>query len=436
MTSGHGNEQWRSSSSRGKNTTKSKVKQITSRSSPSHSLVPPLHPPSQGSSPFSHSFYGTLLQGCNSILPQGYSSMPPLGFSSMPSQDYGMSSSTPFYNMPTPDRSSVPPSLIRTHGTHSSCLAAMDRRPPSDTTLSKSIQPVSPQLSRSNIGASNSEMCNSEASPNPSSTPSSVHGPDLPPPGELDQLRRVRIIADGDGFYPSRLAANAISAGIQKLYDGFYPSWGEVSDRTKQGVLNEFMKICTWSLCEDRIIQSNFKKASSLLSCMPSKARSNGQRPGWLGSDYWDKLIVYWQSSEFQKKSNQTKAARKFKKGGSLHTCGSVSMGTAKRKLEASLGRPATREELWKKTHMKIRDGKEVWVETRAEDTFWELARKYEEERKRRMDEERRRMTLESDVQELKAQVNTLIKLPRSPHPSSNDDGEEDEDDGEDELDY
>ncbi|KAM3380931.1 hypothetical protein P3S68_006504 [Capsicum galapagoense] len=100
----------------------------------------------------------------------------------------------------------------------------MDRRPPSDTTLSKSIQPVSPQLSRSNIGASNSKMCNSEASPNPSSTPSSVHGPDLPPPGELDQLRRVRIIADGEGFYPFKLAANAISAGIRKLYDGFYPS--------------------------------------------------------------------------------------------------------------------------------------------------------------------------------------------------------------------
>ncbi|KAF3623635.1 hypothetical protein FXO37_31783 [Capsicum annuum] len=70
-------------------------------------------------------------------------------------------------------------------------------------------------------------MCNSEASPNPSSTPSSVHGLDLPPPGELDQLRR-----------------------------------------------------------------------------------------------------------------------------------------------EASLGRPATREEIWKKTHMKLRNGKEVWVETRAVDTY------------------------------------------------------------------
>ncbi|XP_047256768.1 uncharacterized protein LOC124889315 isoform X3 [Capsicum annuum] len=128
---------------------------------------------------------------------KGFSSMPPPSFSSMPSQDHGMSSSNPFNNMPSPDSSSVPPSLIRTHGTNSSYLAAMDRRPPSDTTLSKAIQPVSPQLSRSNIGASNSEMCNSEAFPNPSSTPSSVHGPDLPPPGELDQLRRVLSFQTG-----------------------------------------------------------------------------------------------------------------------------------------------------------------------------------------------------------------------------------------------
>ncbi|KAF3678881.1 hypothetical protein FXO37_04149 [Capsicum annuum] len=83
--------------------------------------------------------------------------------------------------------------------------------------------------------------------------------------------------------------------------------------------------------------------------------------------------------------------------------------------------------------------GSATMLDEQLEETqqeVWELARKYEEKRKRRMDEERRRTTLESDVQELKAQVNTLIKLPRSPPPSSDDDGEEDEDDGEDEMDY
>ncbi|KAF3646551.1 Nitrilase -like protein 1 [Capsicum annuum] len=56
---------------------------------------------------------------------------------------------------------------------------------------------------------------------------------------------------------------------------------------------------------------------------------------------------------------------------------------------------------------------------------FWNRS----EERKRRIEEERRRTTLESDVQELKIQVNTLIKLPRSPPLSSADDGGEGEDD-------
>ncbi|KAF3670101.1 hypothetical protein FXO38_07272 [Capsicum annuum] len=37
---------------------------------------------------------------------------------------------------------------------------------------------------------------------------------------------------------------------------------------------------------------------------------------------------------------------------------------------EASLTKSATCEEVWKKTHIKIRDEKEVWVETQTEDTY------------------------------------------------------------------
>ncbi|KAF3670097.1 hypothetical protein FXO38_07268 [Capsicum annuum] len=60
---------------------------------------------------------------------------------------------------------------------------------------------------------------------------------------------------------------------------------------------------------------------------MLSKARRKGWS-GWLGSNSGDKII------------------------------------------EASLTRSATREEVWKKTHIKIRDEKEVWVETQTEDTY------------------------------------------------------------------
>ncbi|PHT39875.1 hypothetical protein CQW23_18729 [Capsicum baccatum] len=72
----------------------------------------------------------------------------------------------------------------------------------------------------------------------------------------------------------------------------------------------------------------------------------------------------------------------------------------------------------------------------RCERKFGSLLGSRRRNEKRRIVEERRRTILGSDVQELSAQVNTLIKLPRSPPPSSVVDGEEDEDDEEDEMVY
>lgn len=64
--------------------------------------------------------------------------------------------------MPTPGSSSIPPSFIDTHGTHSDYLAIIDQRSPSDTTLTKATQSDSPRLYRSNIRANNFEICNFE----------------------------------------------------------------------------------------------------------------------------------------------------------------------------------------------------------------------------------------------------------------------------------
>ncbi|XP_059295597.1 pollen-specific leucine-rich repeat extensin-like protein 3 [Lycium ferocissimum] len=170
MASGDKNERHQINSSRGKSTTKSKGGKSTTKSrgkstvftsSPSHSTIPPLHPPShgpsskskgestvstlspslssipplhppsQGPSSFSHSFYGTMPpQGYSSMPPPGYSSMPPPVYSSMPTQGYsGISTTAPFYNMPPPGCSSMPPSYVPPPGMHSAYLAAMERRP-------------------------------------------------------------------------------------------------------------------------------------------------------------------------------------------------------------------------------------------------------------------------------------------------------------------
>ncbi|XP_060182573.1 extensin-like [Lycium barbarum] len=200
---------------------KSKEKSTVSTPSPSLFSIPPVHPPSQGTSSFSHCFYGTLP-------PLGYSLISPPRYSPMPLQGYsGISPTAPFYNMPPPGCSSMPPSYITPPGMHSAYLAAMERCPSPETHSSEATRSASPRLSRLNGGSRNSE-----ASPSRSSTPSSVDGPNLPSPGKLDHLRRVRIIADGEGFYPSRPAANAISTAIQKLYSGAFATWGEVPCHT------------------------------------------------------------------------------------------------------------------------------------------------------------------------------------------------------------
>ncbi|XP_059298058.1 extensin-like [Lycium ferocissimum] len=282
MASGDKNERHQINSSRGKSTTKSKGGKSTTKSrgkstvftsSPSHSTIPPLHPPShgpsskskgestmstlspslssipplhppsQGPSSFSHSFYGTMPpQGYSSMPPPGYSSMPPPVYSSMPTQGYsGISTTAPFYNMPPPGCSSMPPSYVPPPGMHSAYLAAMERRPSPETPSSEATRSAGPRLSRINIGSSNSEPSLSQPS-----TPSSVDGPDFPSPGKLDHLRRVCIIADGEGFYPSRPAANAISTAIQKVYSGAFATWGEVPCHTQQAILNEFMVCILW----------------------------------------------------------------------------------------------------------------------------------------------------------------------------------------------
>ncbi|XP_070042531.1 uncharacterized protein [Nicotiana tomentosiformis] len=232
---------------------------------------------------------------------------------------------------------------LASKGIHSAYLATIEQRCMFGRTTSRP-SPESPsseatsslRISRLNIRASSSE-----ASPTPS-TPSSVHGPnppppghvDLPPPGHADGINRICIIAKGEGFYPSRPAANAISTVIKLIYNGAYPTWGHIPHSQQQEILNEFMKRCTWSPDEDHVIRENFqKRIAHRLSDMFSDTRTKGKMHGWILPDEWKELLKYWATKDVKKKSEQAKAARNSEKGGSLHTCGSVSMGTAKRIL-------------------------------------------------------------------------------------------------------
>ncbi|OIT26288.1 hypothetical protein A4A49_37258 [Nicotiana attenuata] len=171
-----------------------------------------------------------------------------------------MPSSAPFPNMPPPGYSS----MQATQGMHSAYLAAIEQRHMSGHTASRpspespsSETTPSPCISRLNIRASSSE-----ASPTPS-TPSSVHGPnptppghvDLPPPGHADRIKRIHIIAEGEGFYPSRPTANAISAAIRQVYNGAYPTWGSIPHSQQQAMLNEFMVLGHPPPCKMRTLR-------------------------------------------------------------------------------------------------------------------------------------------------------------------------------------
>nr|XP_033514364.1 uncharacterized protein LOC117279038 [Nicotiana tomentosiformis] len=103
---------------------------------------------------------------------------------------------------------------------------------------------------------------------------------------------------------------------------------------------------------------------------MLQTARENNVRPTWILDDIWVKLLEYWKSPKFEKKSRQGRAARMSDKGGSVHTGGSISMAAHRKRL--AKGRPVTNDEVFEETHMKkLKDGtKTTWVEMRAETTY------------------------------------------------------------------
>jgi len=81
-------------------------------------------------------------------------------------------------------------------------------------------------------------------------------------------------------------------------------------------------------------ISHNFeKKIIDRFKNLFYKARQKGEKPGWMLKDMWDRLIVIWASEEFKKRSNAAKAARASNTGGSLHTGGSISMETHRRRM-------------------------------------------------------------------------------------------------------
>ncbi|KAK4394435.1 hypothetical protein Sango_1597800 [Sesamum angolense] len=120
---------------------------------------------------------------------------------------------------------------------------------------------------------------------------------------------------------------------------------------------------------EDTLMQNIFNSyATSWLSKTFAEARVAGTQPNWLGDGIWHDLQAYWNSDEFKAKSAKNKVNRVANPvaASTVYRGGSSSVGMHNRKLEAQLGRPPNRMEVFADCYKKKADG--TWSGKRAEE--------------------------------------------------------------------
>ncbi|KAL0400229.1 UNVERIFIED_CONTAM: hypothetical protein Sradi_2366200 [Sesamum radiatum] len=108
--------------------------------------------------------------------------------------------------------------------------------------------------------------------------------------------------------------------------------------------------------------------AGKWLSKKFNEARTRNKQPIWIANNIWASLLEYWGTDEFKKKSTQNTTNRLANPAitNTIYRGGSSSMGKHKRKLEAQLGRPPQRMEVFAACYKKKDDGS--WSGSRAEE--------------------------------------------------------------------
>ncbi|MCD9640930.1 hypothetical protein HAX54_026687 [Datura stramonium] len=134
-------------------------------------------------------------------------------------------------------------------------------------------------------------------------------------------------------------------------------------------------EVCMVSRACGKGMRTFFRKCAERLTDFLRTAREHGERPSWITEDIWPKINKYWASSEFHKKCTLAKAGRASDKGGSVHTGGSISMETHRRRLREYYlicgKRPVSQDEVFEEPHMKkLKDDTKTWIEPRAERTY------------------------------------------------------------------
>ncbi|KAF3616128.1 hypothetical protein FXO38_34726 [Capsicum annuum] len=98
--------------------------------------------------------------------------------------------------------------------------------------------------------------------------------------------------------------------------------------------LNYFEDKFAWNSCHENEIQRIIKfKAALRIKEHLYEAQRSLKKPGWLNVDVWVKFLEKWDTPEFRVRRERAKANRVSQMGGSLHTGGSMSFTTHRRKL-------------------------------------------------------------------------------------------------------
>ncbi|XP_073225464.1 uncharacterized protein [Cicer arietinum] len=111
-----------------------------------------------------------------------------------------------------------------------------------------------------------------------------------------------------------------------------------------------------------------------------NKVHSSMTRPRWIGQDVWNSLCDHWGTQGFKKKSIQAKTNRASDCGGfggSLHTCGSITISQHRVNLTNLNGIPPSHSDLFLHTHKRGKD--KTWVDKRSEYVHEKFKRRFEE---------------------------------------------------------
>ncbi|KAJ1387123.1 putative transposase, Ptta/En/Spm, plant [Sesbania bispinosa] len=175
------------------------------------------------------------------------------------------------------------------------------------------------------------------------------------------------LYLDGQGFLPSRPAANGVADILKSHYTDPWPSWKKIPYTVRDFWFDEFMR--KFSICplDGKWARKNFDmRGAALMKNNLEKAHVKMEKPNWIGESVWDRLCQHWGSATFKKKVDKQKQI------GHL----TVEDLECPFTLTISIGTAPTPAELFRLTHQR-KDN--TWVDRRSAHIDEEFTRTWQE---------------------------------------------------------